>query len=64
MCARKLAQGRTLDSTGHVLLDRTEVSECARELKVSKQSISSAWRSLQVRGYLQLVEPGSIRLKV
>jgi hypothetical protein len=63
-CARELAADRQPNAAGWVTLARTDVASRARQRDVSKQSISSAWASLQTRGYLRLVEPASVMIKV
>lgn len=61
--ARELAQKATPASNGEVLLARSEVAALAKERGTSRQSISSAWQPLQTRGYLRLIEPGSISMR-
>jgi hypothetical protein len=63
-CARELATDRQADARGFVLLARADVVTRARGRGVPRQSISSAWQSLQSRGYLRLVEPASLMLRV
>ncbi|TLZ38267.1 MAG: hypothetical protein E6K24_01050 [Gammaproteobacteria bacterium] len=46
-------------SPGFITLARTDVASRAKKREVCRQSISSAWQSLQTRGYLRLVTLGS-----
>ena len=46
------------------MLVRSEVAEAAKQQGLAKQSISSSWKSLQARGLIHLVEPGSVRVRV
>jgi len=62
--ARELASKAMPDATGHVSLARSDIAALAKERDVSTQSVSSAWSTLQSRGYFQLKEPGSISLRV
>jgi hypothetical protein len=63
--ARELAATATPDPEGWVLLSRVDVAARVKDRNktIAKQSISSAWQPLHDRGFIQLVEPGSIRLK-
>ena len=62
--ARDVARTGKPDSDGSILLSRTEVAARAKEYGVSRQSLSSAWEPLQARGYLRLVDPGSLRFRI
>jgi AAA domain-containing protein len=62
-CARELTTDAPADPAGWVTLARTEVAARAKARGVSRQSISSAWQPLQARGYLRLIEPGSVMLR-
>ena len=63
--ARAMAATTQPDETGWVTLARADVAARAKEERnVNRKSISSAWQPLQDRGYLKLVEPGSVRLRV
>ncbi len=61
--ARQMARERA-NGSGEVILARQDVAALAKARGLSKQSISSAWQSLQNRGLLRLIEPGSVTLKV
>lgn len=61
---REIARSRPIDQAGWVLLTRLEVTEVAKQQGLAKQSISSAWKPLQARGLIHLLEPGSVRVKV
>jgi KaiC/GvpD/RAD55 family RecA-like ATPase len=60
--ARELAEHRAPLSSGEVLLERAEVNRIARERKISRQSISSAWDSLASRGEVRLVGTESVAI--
>jgi KaiC/GvpD/RAD55 family RecA-like ATPase len=61
---RELAANLTPDADGYVLITRTDVAAKAKGSGLSRQSISSAWEPLQTRGYLKLIEPGTLKLRV
>lgn len=61
---RELANAKTLNDKGEVLIARHEVTAIAKERGIARQSVSSAWKPLHQRGYLRLVEPGSVCIKV
>jgi hypothetical protein len=62
--ARELAAKATADAFGWVLLARSDVASAAKARGVARQSISSAWQPLAARGYLRLIEPGSLKVRV
>lgn len=52
------------DESGEVLLTRMDIAAIAKERGLSKQTISSAWDPLAKRGYIRLLEPGSLLVRV
>jgi hypothetical protein len=58
------AQGKSADANGEIIIARHEVNALAKTAGLSRQSISSAWQPLAHRGFLRLIEPGSVALRV
>lgn len=52
------------NGSADTVLTKAEVTKAAREQRIPKQSISSAWKSLVERGYWQLVSPESISVRL
>jgi len=62
---RELAKSKTPDEKGEVLIARHDVTAVAtKERGIARQSVSSAWKPLHERGYLRLIEPASVCIKV
>lgn len=62
--AQELAQSRTPDSEGDVVLPRHLVAELVQRGGRSRQSVSSAWHPLADRKLLRLIEPGAVAIRV
>jgi len=61
--ARELAQAKTPDKAGIVLLARTDIAKVAKERGVSKTAIYNCWKSLSNRGFFRMLEPGAISIR-
>jgi hypothetical protein len=62
MCV-SLAKKRELDENGEAMLIRADVVK-ALDGMADRRSVSMAWPSLQARGLIRLVEPGSVAVKM
>lgn len=62
--AQELARGRDASPSGEVVLSRSEVNSVAQAKGISRQSASSAWKSLASRGSIRLLEPALVALQV
>lgn len=63
--AQELARAATPEANGECILQRHAIAQRAKErANLTRQSVSSAWPSLQRRGLVRLIEPGSVALRV
>lgn len=64
MCVQ-MARQQGADSDGKVLLVRADVADKVKEaFGANRQSVHAAWETLRVRGLVNLIEPGSVQVKL